>query len=144
MSKYYQITLGFNKENEMGEMKKINENYLVDALNYTEAEAKAYRIGEETVRGEFHVVEIKKTKIIDVFLQDNEAPFFKAKIEYYVTDNQGREKPVKQEFLVSASNFGDAFESLKSNLVKFLVPYKVVGFNEVNLVEVFEAEAVSA
>ena len=61
---YWQVIVEFRRENDRGRIQKIRENYLVDAMSGTEAEAKMYKHNEGM--SNFRVVEVKKTKFLDV------------------------------------------------------------------------------
>ena len=39
---YWEVTAQFERENDRGRVQKVRENYLVDAMSGTEAEAKTY------------------------------------------------------------------------------------------------------
>lgn len=63
MAQWFETKLRYDKVMENGVVKKVTEAYLVDALSFTEAEA---RITEEMapyINGEFEVKAVKKEKI---------------------------------------------------------------------------------
>ena len=68
MAKYYSVLVAVEVEDAKGKVKKNKENYLVDALSVTEAEAKLVnKFVEEAVKLEYEVVKVSETKIIEVF-----------------------------------------------------------------------------
>jgi hypothetical protein len=68
MAKYYSVLVAVEVEDAKGKVKKNKENYLVDALSVTEAEAKLVKkfVGDG-VRLEYEVVRVMETKILEVF-----------------------------------------------------------------------------
>ena len=68
MTKYYSVTVAVEVEDAKGKIKKQKENYLVDALSVTEAEAKLVKkFTDDGMRLEYEVVKVVETKIIEVF-----------------------------------------------------------------------------
>jgi hypothetical protein len=69
MTYYWQVTVQFERENDNGRIQKIKENYLVDAMTGTEAEAKTYKKLEEMgeVKDDFKVTALKQSNILRVF-----------------------------------------------------------------------------
>ena len=58
-SKYFEVKIQYQKILENGKEKKVTEQYVVEALSFTEAEA---RITEEMttyISGDFHIVSEK-------------------------------------------------------------------------------------
>ena len=62
---YWQVTIQFERENDRGRVQKVREVYLVDAMSGTEAEAKTYKVLEDTV-GNFKITSLVESKIIKV------------------------------------------------------------------------------
>jgi hypothetical protein len=69
MTYYWQVTVQFERENDNGRIQKIKENYLVDAMSGTEAEAKTYAELEQRgeMQNDVRVVSLKQSNIIRVF-----------------------------------------------------------------------------
>lgn len=68
MAKYYSVTVAVEVEDAKGKIKKQREQYLVDALSVTEAEAKLVKkFVAEAVQLEYEVVKVSDTKILEVF-----------------------------------------------------------------------------
>lgn len=62
---YYEVQIQFEVEGDNGKIKKVKENWLVDALSVTEAEARAIqRIG--TPEFEFEVRAVKPSRIVGI------------------------------------------------------------------------------
>jgi len=61
---YWQVKTQSEFENNRGRVQKTTELYLVDAVSATDAESKLYKRNEGL--SNFRVVEVKKTKILEV------------------------------------------------------------------------------
>lgn len=73
MHTWFLCKIRYEKIDSDGVNKKVTEPYLVDALSFTEAEA---RIIEETtpfITGEFTVTDIKRANYSELFPSDEEA-----------------------------------------------------------------------
>lgn len=71
MTNYYECHVKYEKTLENGTQAKVDEAYLVDAMSFTEAEA---RIIEEMIPfivGEFEVSAVKRAKISEMFFAEN-------------------------------------------------------------------------
>ena len=67
MAKYYAVTVAVEVEDAKGKIKKQKEQYLVDAMSCTEAEAKLVRkFTKDAVQLEYQVEKVSETKIIDI------------------------------------------------------------------------------
>lgn len=71
VSKYYEVKIQYQEMQEDGKEKKVTEQYVVEALSFTEAES---RITEEMtpyISGDFDVVSEKIAPFNEIFLSDN-------------------------------------------------------------------------
>jgi hypothetical protein len=67
MAKYYAVTVAVEVEDAKGKIKKQKEQYLVDAMSCTEAEAKLVRkFTKDAVQLEYQVEKVSETKIIEI------------------------------------------------------------------------------
>ena len=68
MAKFYSVLVAVEVEDAKGKIKKNKENYLVDALSVTEAEAKlVQKFVSEGVNLEYELVMVSETRILEVF-----------------------------------------------------------------------------
>lgn len=61
---YWLVTVQLQFENDKGRIQKVREQYLVDAVSATDAEAKIYN--EFEGESDFNVVGVNRSKIIKV------------------------------------------------------------------------------
>lgn len=67
MNCYFECTVRYGKMNQNGNVKKVTEKYIVDAMSFTEAEAYIIQAITPYMSGEYAITAIKKTKIAEVF-----------------------------------------------------------------------------
>ena len=94
--------------------KKVTEPYLVDAISFTEAEA---RITEEVrpfISGEFTVTDIKRARLSELFFNENGDRFYKIKV-YFITldEKSGAEKKTAAQMLAQACTLKEAIAVLE-------------------------------
>lgn len=138
MKTWYVCTVRYQKEDDHGRIKNVTEKYLVDALSFTEAEAMIYEEMGQRVMGEFHVKDISRTSIVDVFEFAGSDQFYQAKVSYMITDSDsGKEKKVNNLMLVTAHSVDEAHNRLKESLNNMLVTFTVPEIKESPVLEVF-------
>lgn len=137
MRVWFTVKVKFAKETEEGLLKQVTEQYLVDGVSFTEVESIIYDRVAQRVRGDFQVTHIAKSNIVDVFQHEDGDIWFKAKIQYIVADDMGKEKKVTQYMLVTADSVPQAHERIQENLSNMLVSFQVPDVVETKIVEVF-------
>ncbi|WP_194774354.1 DUF4494 domain-containing protein [Pararhodonellum marinum] len=141
MRVWFLCKVKYAKENEQGLLKNVSEQYLIDAVSFTEAEARIYDMLGSVIRGDFQVTNISKSNIVDVFFYEDVDIWHKCKITYIVEDaDSGKEKKVTQYMLVTAHDVKEAFERIYESLNNMLVTFRVPDVNESPIVEVFPYE----
>ncbi|RPA66790.1 DUF4494 domain-containing protein [Cyclobacteriaceae bacterium YHN15] len=142
MRTWFLCRVKYAKENEQGLLKNVSEQYLVDAVSFTEAEARIYDMLGSTIRGDFQVTNISKSNLVDVFPYDDIDIWHKCKITYVVADaDSGKEKKVTQYMLVTAHDVKEAYERIHESLNNMLVTFRVPDVTESPIVEVFPYES---
>ncbi len=71
MALWFETKVRYEKMQETGAVKKVNEPYLVDALSFTEAEARIIEAIKPYISGEFSISAVKKTKIAEIFFNED-------------------------------------------------------------------------
>lgn len=72
MANWFECKVKYDKMMENGMQKKVNEPYLVDALSFTEAEARIIKEMTPFISGEFSVSAVKRANISELFLMKRE------------------------------------------------------------------------
>jgi len=117
MASWYLGKIRYQKEDEAGSLKTINEVYLVDAISYTESEARLYK-QIATGASEFTVTSISRMKLADLFAYEEGEKWFKAKVIYVSVDEKsGKEKKVVNYMLVKRPDVRQALMGRKARVL---------------------------
>ncbi len=142
MKTWYSCKVKYSKEDEeSGMLKQITEAYLVDALSYTEAEARIYEAMERDIRGEFGITMITKTNISEIIKDENETAeeWWKCKVIYTTVDGDSeKEVRINNYFLVAATSIVDCIAKVDEYLKSMLVPYSIPNVTLTKIMDVYE------
>ena len=136
---WFECKVKYVKTDEIsGKEKKVSESYLVDALSFTEAEARINKELEQMISGEFNVTNISKSNVIELYPNENGDRWFKAKVSFIDVDEaSGKEKKANQYMLAQANNVKQAYEFLEECLSEMIVPYEIPSIAESPIFDVF-------
>ena len=70
MSQWFECKVKYDRMMENGVLKTVSEPYLVDALSFTEAEARITDKMQPYISGEFKVDAVKRVNLSDIFYND--------------------------------------------------------------------------
>lgn len=138
MQTWFECKVKYVKVDDDGRERKVSENYLVDAVTFTDAETRIIQQLQTMVRGEFTVDNIKKSNIVEIFPHEEGEWWYKAKIGIVTIDeNAGKEKKINNYFLVAADDIKQALQRLEDGLSYILVPYQTTSLAVSTIVDVF-------
>lgn len=140
MALYIETKVRYDKTQENGTIKKVNEPYLVDALSFTEAEARIIEEMTPFISGDFTVSAVKKTKIAEIFWAkiDIADRFYMVKVNFITVDEKaGAEKKKASYILVQASDFEDALFKFKEGMKGTMADYEIASITETEIMDVF-------
>lgn len=141
MMQYIETKVRYEKTMENGMVKKVTEPYLVDALSFTEAEARIIEEVSPYISGEFSVSAVKKSNISEIFWSENEAAdrFYKCKVLFVSIDEKTmQEKKKASYYLVQACDFHDAVKRLDAGLKGTVSDIEVASIAETGIMDVFQ------
>lgn len=139
MAQWIETRLRYDKIDERGRQKKVNEPYLVDALSFTEAEARITEEMKPYISGEFSVAAVKKAKIADVFGldYDDDGKWWKIRAAFITLDEKsGCEKRHISDFLIKAEEIREAIAGFQHE-ISMLADYEIVAVVETPIIDVF-------
>lgn len=119
MHTWFECKIRYEKTMENGMNKKVTEPYLVDALSFTEAEARIIEEMTPFISGEFTVSDIKRANYSELFPSEEEAAdrWFKCKLVFITLDEKsGAEKKTSTQVLVQAADLRDAVKKLDEGM----------------------------
>ena len=137
---WFEGKVKYIKTGEDGKEKKVSETYLVDAVSYTEAEARIFTEMETFIQGPFILSSLKKSNIVEIVPSDdeNDDKWFKGKVAILDADElTGKEKRTNQYSLIAAKDINTALASLEESMSTYIVPYEIASISDTNIFDVF-------
>lgn len=144
MAEWFECKIKYERAMDNGVMKKFNEPYLVDALNFTEAERRIIEEIAPFMTGEFQVSDIKRARYAEIFETSDESAdrWFKAKLAFVTLDEKsGKEKKSSHNVLVQCSDLRDAVKRLDEGMKGSMMDYVISSMTETMLMGVFHYKA---
>lgn len=139
MAIYIETKIRYDKMMENGAVKKVTESYLVDALTFTEAEARTVEEMQSFISGEFSVSAVKKTKISEVFFKEDAERNYLVKVAFItLQEKTGVEKRTVSQILVQADYFIEAYNNFQEKMKGTMADYEIIGITETPILEVFK------
>lgn len=142
MHNWFECKVSYMKMMENGMQKKVTEPYLVDALSFTEAEARIIEEIRPFITGEFTVTDIKRARVSELFFNEQGDRFYKIKV-YFITldEKSGAEKKTAAQMLAQASTLKEAIAVLEEGMKGTLADYVIASVAETQLMDVFPFDA---
>ena len=144
MHTWFECKIRYEKVMENGMQKKVTEPYLVDALSFTEAEARIIEEMTPFISGEFTVSDIKRANYSELFPSDEESTdrWFKCKLIFITLDEKsGAEKKTSTQVLVQAADLRDAVKKLDEGMKGTMADYQIGMVSETPLMDVYPYSA---
>ena len=141
MALWIETKLRYEKMAENGQIKKVTEPYLVDALSFTEAEA---RITEEMtpyISGDFTVSAVKKSNIGEIFRNENGDRWYKVVAAFITIDEKTAvEKKSTSLILVAGNDFKGAYDNFMEGMKGTMADFEIVSISETPLMDVYRVK----
>jgi hypothetical protein len=138
MLNWFECKIKYEKTADDGKIVKVSEAYLLDALSFTEAEA---RINEEMkpfISGEFIVSNIRRAKINELFMNENGDKWYRCKVFFISLDEEkGIEKRIATTMMVQANDVKEAWDGLKEGMKGSMADYQVAAITETAIMDVY-------
>lgn len=141
MANWFECKVRYDKVQDNGSVKKVNEPYLVDALSFTEAEARIIEEQTPFISGDFSVSAVKRTKISEIFYDEGGDRWYMVKVAFITIDEKsGVEKKTNTFILVQATDFRNAVENFTKGMADTMADYEIVSIAETPLMDVYRAK----
>ena len=141
MANWFECKVRYDKMQENGAVKKVNEPYLVDALRFTEAESRITEEQAHYISGEFSVSAVKRTKISEIFFNETGDRWYMVKVAFITIDEKtGVEKKTSTLILVQASTFKEAFDNFLEGMKTTMADYEIQSITETPLMDVYRVK----
>lgn len=146
MKMMFDVVVSYQKM-EMGKKKmrtvKIKESYLIPAMSFTEAEARATKEAKALIGGDFSVSSIKRANYSEIWKNcdrgtDSIVKFFKGKVSLVtLNEKTGKEKKTAIYVLVEAGDLQNAKDSIVRNMKGTMSDYLIESVSGTKIMEVF-------
>jgi hypothetical protein len=139
---WFECKVSYEKMMENGVQKKVTEPYLVDALSFTEAEARITEEIKPYITGEFLIADIKRARLAELFFNENGDRYYKIKVFFITLDEKsGAEKKTAVQMLAQASDIKDAIAVLEEGMKGTMADYTIASVSETMIMDVFPFSA---
>ena len=140
---WFECKVRYEKTQNDGSEKMVNELYVVDALSFTEAEASIIDNMQVYVSGEFKVANINPTNYNEIFFSDifDDVLWFKARLAFITIDEKkDKEKRTYVNYLIQAKCIERAKRYVDEVMGKTMNDYELKSLSETKIFDVFEHE----
>ena len=122
--------------------KKVTEQYVVDALSFSEAEQRITEEMSQYISGEFEITDVRKAPYKEVFFDDEGDRWFKAKLQFVTIDEKTeKEKRSNVTYLVQAATFDGAVKNINEVMDGTMIDYEKSNISETKIMDVLEYQA---
>ena len=142
MNNWFECKVTYEKMMENGMQKKVTEPYLVDALSFTEAEARIIEEIQPYITGDFTIKTVSKAKISETFFNDKGDRLYKFKVNFITLDEKtGSEKKTAVKIIAQACNLKEAISVLEEGMKSTMCDYSITEVKETNIIDMFPFES---
>lgn len=142
-STWFECKVRYEKTQEDGSEKLVNEQYVVDALSFTEAEASIIDNMSVYVSDGFKVANINPANYNEIFFSDidDDDLWFKARLAFITIDEKkDKEKRTYVNYLIQAKCIERAKRYVDEVMGKTMIDYELKSLSETKIFDVFEHE----
>ena len=140
VSKFFEVKIQYQKMQEDGKEKKVTEQYVVEALSFTEAESRIVVEMLPYTDGDLDVVSEKIAPFNEILLSDNSTDdkWFVSKVSFITIDEKtAKEKKQTFRYLVQARTSEIALDYTKTMLNQCLSDYSIDSVQDTPTLNVF-------
>ncbi|MGM9852161.1 MAG: DUF4494 domain-containing protein [Muribaculaceae bacterium] len=143
MATWFECKISYDKTQDNGSVKRVSEVYIIDALSFTEAEARIIEEQRPFISGDFSVSAVKRTKIAEISWNEGGDKWYMVKVGFITVDEKsGVEKRTASLMLVQASDFKDAVANFDEYMKGSLGDYDIISIAETPVMDVYKMKVV--
>lgn len=127
--------VSYDTVNEKGICKKVQEEYMVEAVTFSEAEFKLMEVlsGYDNLS----VEAVRKEKINDLLLDADAEYFFRSTVAMVIMTEGKKEKKTRIKMLVAADDVDKCRSKIRTLLDACVSPYEIESIVKTKILEVF-------
>lgn len=142
MNNWFECKISYEKMVDNGMPSRVAELYLVDALSFTEAEARIIEEIRPYISGDFIVAGIKRARLSELFFNPSGDRYYRMKVFFVTLDEKnGTEKKTAVQMLAQASTVREAIDVVEEGMKGTMADYVIASVTETLLVDVFPFSA---
>ena len=140
-AQWFECKIKYEKVMEDGLQKSVTEQYVVDALSFSEAEKRITEEMSAYIGGAYEVTDVKKAAYKEVFFDDGDNwsdRWYKAKLDFITLDERTeKEKRSRVTYLVNAESMKGAFRNIEQVMSGTMIDYEAASIAETKIMNVF-------
>lgn len=143
---WFECKIRYEKTMEDGLQKKVTEQYVVDALSFSEAEKRITEEMSAYISGEYEITDVKKAQYKEIFFSDDASDdrYYKAKLDFLTIDEKTeKEKRSRVVYLVQAENLHRAIKNVDEVMGGTMIDYEACAIDATKITDVFERQSKS-
>ena len=140
-AEWFETKVQYDKVQEDGTMKKVTEQYVVDALSFTEAERSVTEAMKPYISDDYKIKNITPANYHEVFFSEDsqDDKWYKAKVAFITFDEKAaKEKRSIVHYLVQARSTDTAQQVINDIMRQTMIDYETVSISETKILDVFE------
>jgi hypothetical protein len=138
MTEWFECKVSYESEADDGKSVKIKQEYLVDAVNFIEAETRLTEEVSKFITGDFKVETVKREKVYDIFNSKDGDTWFKCKIELIVSNEKNeKEKRIKIIVYLLSTGFDNVIKELNDSMHDTMSDFSILSVAKTNIVDIF-------
>ena len=140
MATWFECKVKYDKLVENGQQKTVTEPYLVDALSFTEAEARIIDEVSTLVNGEMKVTAVKRTNIAEIFWDEADGDrWYKVKVNLMMIDEKTAvEKKAANFIMVQGNGFKAGCDNFMQGMKGTMADFEIASITETAILDVFK------
>jgi len=138
MHNWFECKIKYEKNAGDGKILNVGEIYLVDAMSFTEAEARIIEEMRPFISGDFKVENIKRARIYEMFPNAAGDKWYRCRVMFISLDEEkGVEKRTAAAIYVQASDIKNAWDILQDGMKGSMADYEVAAIVETAIMDVY-------
>ncbi len=141
---WYETKVKYDRMMDNGGLKTASEQYVVDAVSFTEAETQILKEMKTYVSGEFKITNIVESSYKEIFFSDkgSDDKWYKVKLQFLTIDeNSEKERRQTIYYLIQAATLPLAVKYLEAEMAETVTDYTIMSIAETAIMDVFEHKA---
>jgi len=139
---WFECKVSYDKMTEGGMPKHVTEPYLVDAITFSDAEARIVKEIRPYISGEFVVTDIKRARIAEIFFNESGDRYYRVKVQFITLDEKsGAEKRTSANMLAQACDIAEALDVFNAGMKGTMSDYVIASITETAIMDIFRFSA---